>query len=367
MNFFFFFIDRKWINGNEEEKGRFMLNSSILVIYTGGTIGMVKDPATQALIPFNLSQISRYIPELRRFKNNIKSISFNPAIDSSNVHPGIWARIAKIVNEYYDQFDGFVVLHGTDTMAYSASALSFMLRGLKKPVIFTGSQLPIGTLRTDGKENFLAAIEIASAKKNGMAIVPEVCIFFEFKLLRGNRTHKQNADHFQAFRSNNFPLLAEAGIEIKFFEQYIRYPKMETELHVFTKMDVNVAILKIFPGITPRFLDAILSTPNLKGLILETYGSGNAPSSLWFTEKLDKAIKKGLIILNVTQCEIGGVNMDRYFTGNHLRNIGVVGGRDITVEAALTKMMFLFGQDLSRDEIIHFLNVSICGEMSVDV
>lgn len=338
---------------------------SILVIYTGGTIGMVKNPKTGSLTPFDFDHIIKQIPELNKFGFILKSITLDEIVDSSNITPRIWVHIAKIIEQNYNKFDGFVVLHGTDTMAYSASALSFMLENLSKPVVFTGAQLPIGTLRTDGKENFISAIEIAAAHKDGKPIVPEVTIFFENMLYRGTRTTKHNADYFDAFRSHNYPELAKAGINITYNIADIHYPNKEQELKIHTSLNANIAILKIFPGITPNVLDGYLHINGLKGLILESYGSGNATSELWFTDKISEMVKKGVIIISVTQCSAGSVDMGAYETSLGLIEAGVYSGYDITTEAALAKLMFLLGQDYNKKEINEFLTTSIRGEISI--
>lgn len=338
--------------------------AEIMVIYTGGTIGMVEDSTTGVLNPFNFKHITDQIPEIRKFGFNIDSISFDPLIDSSNMQPEIWVRLARIIEEHYEKYDGFVILHGTDTMAYTASALSFMLENLSKPVILTGSQLPIGKIRTDGKENFITALEIAAAKSNGHSTVPEVCIYFEFKLYRGNRTHKYNAEHFQAFRSVNYPELAIAGVEIKY--DYAAIQKATgAEFRVFTKLDTHVAILKLFPGITREVVSALLHTKGLKAIVMETYGSGNAPTFPWFIDELSNAIKNGLIIYNITQCKGGAVKMGMYETSNDLLNIGVIGGHDITAEAAITKLMYLLGNNYPPDGLKKCLQSSLRGEITI--
>ena len=342
------------------------MNSSILLIYTGGTIGMKQDPETGALMPFNFNEILEEVPELKKFGCKIDTFSFEPPIDSSDIRTDFWIEIAKLIQKNYSRYDGFVILHGTDTMSYSASALSFMLENLQKPVIFTGSQLPIGMLRTDGKENLISSIEIAAAKNSeGRAMVPEVCIYFESQLYRGNRTTKYNAENFRAFRSANYPVLAEIGIHIKYNNAYIRYPEtFSNELVIKTELGTSVVILKIFPGISREIIEPILNINGLKAIILETYGSGNAPTAKWFIDLLKNAIDRGLIILNVTQCHAGKVDMDAYSTGILLKKIGVISGFDSTTEAALTKLFFILGQTNNIQEIKRILQKNLRGEIS---
>ena len=337
----------------------------VLIIYTGGTIGMAVDPDTNTLVPFDFENISSKVPELKKFDFSVSSISFNPIVDSSEMSPAIWSKLVGIIEENYTDFDGFVVLHGTDTMAYTASALSFMLHHLQKPVVLTGSQLPLGAVRTDGKENLLTALEIAAAEKNGQTLVPEVCIYFQDKLFRGNRTTKYNAEHFRAFRSDNYPPLAEAGLHIKYNYPYIRYTTLSGNFTTSPRMDNNVSLLKIFPGIHEKAVRAILETPEVRGIILETYGSGNAPTEEWFMQSLREAIDRGVVIMNVTQCIAGSVEMWRYETGKHLLNMGIISGHDITTEAALTKMMYLMGNTVSTEELKMNLNNSLKGEITL--
>lgn len=337
--------------------------SKVLLIYTGGTIGMMQDVKSGQLKPFDFAHLTEQIPELKKFDVQLSAYSFDKPIDSSNMHPDIWVKIAKTIEKNYSAYDGFVILHGSDTMAFTASALSFMLENLAKPVILTGSQLPIGTIRTDGKENLITAIEIAAAKENGKPIVPEVCIYFEYQLYRGNRTHKYNAEHFQAFNSANYPILAEAGVHLKYNHSAIaKVPKQKLKVH--TKLNLNIAILKMFPGISKEVVDAILNTKGLKGLILETFGAGNAPTEKWLIDSLSKAIKKGIVIYNVTQCNAGAVEQGKYETSAALKKIGVLGGADITTEAAVTKMMFLLGNYSSENEIKNQLTKNLRGEIS---
>jgi L-asparaginase len=339
--------------------------STILLIYTGGTIGMKEDPAVQALRPFNFSQILAEVPELGKFAYRIDSYTFDPLIDSSDVEPALWTALAELIKERYDSYDGFVILHGTDTMAYSASALSFMIEGLTKPVIFTGSQLPIGAPRTDGKENLITAIEIAAAKNpDGTAIVPEVCIFFENHLLRGNRTTKINAENFNAFRSYNYPLLATAGIHIKYEHDKIHKPDPTLPLKPYYLYDTNVIVLTLFPGIQENIIRNILHTPGLRAVVLKTYGAGNAPQKPWFIKLLKEATERGIVIVNISQCLTGMVEMGLYETGLHLLDAGVISGYDSTVEALITKLMFLLGHGKSDKEIREFMNQPIAGEFT---
>ena len=338
--------------------------SAVLLLFTGGTISMSENPATGALRPIDFNRLQELMPELKQTGVRIKSIPFLPLIDSSDILPEIWQRIAQIIQENYDEYDGFVVLHGTDTMAYTASALSFMLENLSKPVIFTGAQLPIGMMRSDAKENLLTAIEIASAKEYGQPIVPEVCIFFEAMLFRGNRTTKKNAEHFNAFASYNYPALAKAGVHIKYYRSYIHYPAPDTKLRVRTNFDTNVAILKIFPGINELTVRAILNTPGLKAIVLETFGTGNAPRQQWLFDLLKDANERGIIIVNKSQCHTGSVEMGRYETSLNLLSSGVMSAYDCTTEAIITKLMHLLGEYSSVHDVKHRLSISISGEMT---
>ncbi len=326
---------------------------------------MIKNPHTGTLESFNFEHLLRHVPELRQFNMQISSRAFNPPIDSSDMSTQHWAKLVDIIVSNYNEYDGFVVLHGTDTMAFTASALSFMLQGLTKPVILTGSQLPIGVLRTDGKENLLTAIEIAAAKRSeGTAKVPEVCIYFHDKLMRGNRTTKVSADSFDAFKSNNFPNLAVSGIEIHYNETAIRKADAATTLQPHYVMDSNIIIFSLFPGIQPDIVKRVLENSELKGVIFRTFGSGNAPRSEWLADALTEATKKGKIIVNVTQCSTGSVKMSLYETGRQLLEAGIISGKDMTVEAALTKLMYLFGCGYSPEDIRREMRRDIAGEIS---
>jgi len=337
----------------------------ILLIYTGGTIGMVKDYKTGVLKTFNFDKLLKHIPEINLLKCTIESVSLEEPIDSSNMNTENWVIISEIIERNYQKFDGFVVLHGSDTMSYTASAISFMFENLSKPIIFTGSQLPIGDLRTDAKENLITSIEIASAFENGSPIISEVCLYFEYKLYRANRTTKVNAEHFEAFSSPNFPPLGESGVHLKFNKPLLFRPTKGAPLKVRKQLKNNVIILKIFPGISKEAVAAILSCKELEGVVLETYGSGNAPTEAWFVELLKDAIEKGIFIVNVTQCIGGSVIMGQYETSVTLENIGVISGNDITTESALAKLMYLLGENIPKNKFKPFFEAQLRGEISI--
>ncbi|MEY2870019.1 MAG: hypothetical protein RIR01_2522 [Bacteroidota bacterium] len=340
------------------------LRTKILLIYTGGTIGMRKDLKTGALKVFNFSKLLQRIPELKQLDCEIETISFQNPIDSSNMKPEKWAEIVEIITANYSGFDGFVVLHGSDTMSYTASALSFMLENLSKPVILTGSQLPIGDLRTDAKENLITAIQIASLQENNKPVITEVCLYFEYKLYRGNRTTKINAEHFKAFASPNYPALIESGVYLNLKSELFLVHNPAMDLVVHKDLDTNVVILKLFPGINKNVLSAIIGIPNLRGIVLETYGSGNATTEEWFLDSIQQAIAKGIYVVNVTQCSGGSVNMGQYETSSDLKKIGVLSGKDITTEAAITKLMFLLSQNIAVEDFKMMFEKSLRGEMT---
>jgi L-asparaginase len=337
----------------------------VLIIYTGGTIGMVENPITKAHAPLNFAHLRSHVPELDLTHVTYNTVQFDPPLDSSNVSPEHWSRLAHIVADNYELYDGFVVLHGTDTMAYTASALSYMLENLNKPVVLTGSQLPIGVLRTDGKENLITAVEIAAARDRiGRAMVPEVCIYFQSSLMRGNRTKKLNAETFNAFASPNFPQIAEIGVHINYAHHYIRHVPSNEKLSPHFEMSTDVVVLKLFPGITRSVVHGILHLPGLRGVVMETFGTGNAMTDDWFISDLKQAIERGVVIVNASQCVGGAVEMSRYDAGNRMAQVGVIGSADMTTEATVTKLMFLLGQGLSQREVEEKMLQPLAGEMN---
>lgn len=338
----------------------------ILIIYTGGTIGMIENPETHSLQPFDFNYLIENVPKIKMLDYKIEHIQFQPPIDSSDMDQTRWQEIARHVEANFDHFDGFVVLHGTDTMAYTASALSFMLENLHKPVIITGSQLPIGEVRTDGEENLITALQIAAALDfNGEPMVQEVAILFENYLWRGNRSTKMSADNFNAFKSNNYPSLAKIGLGIHYNHEALWRLRSKRPLKVQYEMDPNVMFIDLNPGMTEAVLRHQLSAPGIKGVVLKTFGAGNAPTHQWFTDAISEAVDRGVVIVNVTQCVNGGVNSKRYLSGNRLASTGVIPGHDITSEAAITKLMYLFGLGLSGDDVRRYFDCSLCGEVTL--
>ncbi len=338
--------------------------TKILIIYTGGTIGMVHDHKGQ-LVPFDFDNIKNNVPELNRLNYHIDVISFNPLIDSSNMSPSDWKKIALLIGSSYNKYDGFVILHGSDTMAYTASALAYMFENLSKPIVLTGSQLPIGEIRTDAKENLITALEIAASKNNdGTATVPEVCIYFDYHLFRGCRATKTHADKFDAFKSPNYPILAEAGVHLKFNVDYIANPKFK-ELKIHTEFSGTIAVLKLFPGITKLYVESVLNTPNLDAVLIEGFGVGNTSTETWFVNLLKTASEKEIILFDITQCGGGTVEIGRYETSTHLSEMGVISGRDLTFEAAITKLMFLFGNYNDKQLINQKLIENLRGEINM--
>ncbi|MGD1842298.1 MAG: asparaginase [Thermonemataceae bacterium] len=338
--------------------------ANVLMIYTGGTLGMVYDNV-KGLVPFDFELIEQKIPELRKLQLEITVISIEPLIDSANIQPNHWIELATIVRDNYEQYDGFVILHGTDTMAYSASALSFLLQNLGKPIVFTGAQLPIGEPRNDARVNLITSLEVASSKNDyGHPAVPEVCILFDYFLWRGNRTKKVESEYFDAFNSQNYPHLAEVGIDIQYNYKFIKPLPVDLPLAPYTNLATEVGVVKVFPGLQPKWLEKTLLDATMRAVVLETYGSGTAPTAPWFLKVVEKAILQGMIVLNVSQCFGGMVMQGLYETSRYLNDIGVVSGKDITVEAALAKLMFLLAKEEDKENIIKQLRIPLCGEMS---
>lgn len=342
------------------------MSKKVLIIYTGGTIGMGRNPMTGALEPLDFNHLVESMPEFKLLQTGVEVFHFTPPIDSSDMNPQLWAQLVRIISEKYDDYDGFVILHGTDTMAYTASALSFMLENLTKPVILTGSQLPMGQLRTDGKENLITSVELAALKdENGNAKVPEVCIHFNGRLLRGNRATKKNADGFTAFESFNYPHLCDAGVNFTFHDHHILKPDFTKPMTPHFDMDPNVVVFSLFPGIQENIMRHVLEAPEIRSIVMRSYGSGNAPQTLWLTNLLSEATKRGVVIVNISQCVAGSVEMSRYDTGFHLKNAGVISGYDSTVEAAVAKLMFLQAQYKDSDTIRKLMTNSIAGEITL--
>jgi len=339
------------------------IKPNILLVYTGGTIGMVRDSQTASLHVFDFENLLNKIPELQQLECDIQSYSFKKPIDSSNMNPNHWIQIAEIIESNYNVFDGFVVLHGSDTMSYTSSALSFMLENLVKPVIFTGSQLPIGDLRTDAKENLITSVQLASLQKNGNPVITEVCLYFEYKLYRANRTTKINAENFEAFASPNYPTLAESGVHLNVNHSYLFKPNLNQPLIVHKTFNTNIALLKLFPGITEVFLKTTLKTPELKGIIIETFGAGNCMTDTWFINLLKETISKGIYIINITQCISGSVNMGHYETSSQLKEIGVISGKNMTTESAICKLMHILADDISYINFKLKYETSLRGEL----
>ena len=341
---------------SDNPKGR------VLIIYTGGTLGMDVN-GQGVLVPCAFDRILKRVPVIEELQIRISVISFEEPIDSSNVQIGHWQLMSSLIYEHYDNYDGFLILHGTDTMAYSASALSFMLEGVNKPIIFTGAQLPIASPRSDARENLITALEIAADKKDGLPIVTEVCIFFNHVLLRGNRAKKVESQHFDAFESDNYPVLAEAGISIDYHWSYIK-PNAKDFLQLHVDMDDSVAALKLFPGLNKKSAASVLLCKDVKGVVIESFGAGNVPHEKWFLDLLKESVDEGRIIINVSQCNGGRVMHGKYGTSSELEKVGVISGHDLTFEAATAKLMFVLAKFKNSADAKKCLMTPIRGEMN---
>ena len=354
------------LNKNSVSGYSFRRTDRVLLIYTGGTIGMGCNPVSGALEPLDFNHLIGCLPEFATIETGVDTYQFTPPIDSSDMTPRFWSQLVRIIADRYDDYDGFVILHGTDTMAFTASALSFMLENLTKPVVLTGSQLPIGQLRTDGKENLITSIEIASAHhKDGTPVVPEVCIYFSGRLLRGNRSTKANAEGFNAFDSYNFPHLGSAGVNIVYHEEFIQKRDFTKKLIPHFALDPNVIVFTLFPGIQEQVVRHVIESPELRAIVMRTFGSGNAPHNPWLMHLLKEATNRGIAVVNISQCGAGAVEMGRYDTGYQLKNMGVVSGHDSTVESAVTKLMFLLGHYSDVNLIRTNISRNICGEITL--